>query len=174
VNRAPDFPAPILGWRTWLVVRRGEGLRLTSVVQPTVWEPRRELVSECLAQRRLLSLRRRRHRDVGAPDAECSCGIYAASDAEFAGQYAFDHGLQRRDAEACAIGQVSLWGRVLRCPRGWRAEFAYPARLFVPIRADDTIATRWFETLAFDLTEYGVPVELLSHRGERDLVHSLA
>jgi hypothetical protein len=174
VSRAPDFAAPIVGWRTWLVVRRGEGVRLTSVVQPTVWEPRRELVSECLAHRRLLPFRRRRHRNVGAPYAGCTCGIYATRDADFARQYAYNHGLPHRDSDACVIGLVSLWGRVLRCSRGWRAEFAYPARLFVPVRADDAMATRWIEHLAFALTDYGVPVELVSYRGERNFVHSPA
>ena len=174
MSRTPDYAAPILGWRAWLVVRREEGPRLRSVVQPIVWEPRRELVSECLAHRRLVSFRRRRHSDEGGgPDAKCTCGIYAASDAAVAGQYAFNRVLQHRDTEASVLGLVSLWGRVLKCPNGWRAEFAYPSRLFVPTRADDPIAARWCEKLAFALTDYGVPVELVSHRGEGDFVHSL-
>jgi hypothetical protein len=174
VRLAPDFADPIVGWRTWLVVRRPAGPRLASVVQRTVWEPRRELVCECLAPRRRLSFRRRPAHLQGSPDSGCSCGIYASTDAELAGQYVFSGEFECRPALARVIGLVSLWGRVLKCPRGWRAEFAYPARIYIPLHEDYAIWSTRVEELAFALTEYGVPVEVVSHRGERDLAHSLA
>ncbi len=35
------------------------------------------------------------------------------------------------------VGQVSLWGKVILCERGYRAQFAYPKRLIVIGSAED-------------------------------------
>lgn len=171
---APDFAAPIVGWRTWLVVKGADGLRLGSVVQPTLWEPRRELVGECLDRRRLRRFRRRKHNRHHAPDFSCSCGIYASRTTELAGQYVFTAEFERRHVVGRVIGLVSLWGRVLACRRGWRAEFAYPARIYVPLDAEDVRRSSRVEELALSLADYGVPVEIVTHHGEPDLLQSLA
>lgn len=172
---APDFAAPIVGWRTWLVVREADALRLASVVKPTLWEPRRELVGECLRDHRSLWLFRRRTRSGhGAPHFWCSCGIYASKDTKLAGRYVFTREFERRHVVGRVIGLVSLWGRVLACARGWRAEFAYPRRIYVPMEAEEVSASERIEELALSLGDYGVPVEIVSHRGEPDLLHSLA
>jgi hypothetical protein len=175
VTVAPDFAAPIVGWRTWLVVKGADGLRLGSVVQPTLWEPLRELVGECLAHHRLVwFFRRRRRSDHDAPHLRCSCGIYASKDAQLAGQYVFTREFERRHVVGRVIGRVSLWGRVLACPRGWRAQFAYPERIYVPMEAGEVSVSKPVEEVALALGAYGVPVEIVSHRGEPDLLHSLA
>src|SRR5204862_2748901 len=44
---APDYFEPTVGWRAWLVVQTPEGLRLSSVLYPTVWMPRQEEVAVC-------------------------------------------------------------------------------------------------------------------------------
>jgi hypothetical protein len=57
------------------------------------------------------------------------------------------------------VGRVSLWGSVVECVNGWRAENAYPERLFVPQfewRSEEQAAS-----VAADLADYRVPVELL-------------
>jgi hypothetical protein len=170
---APDFAEPVVAWRTWRVVRAPEGLRLGSVVYPTVWEPRHEVTCDCLAtKRRLWPLRRRVREDHDPPEAACTCGIYASRDVALASRYAFSLGFEGRGTVARVIGLVALWGRVLACERGWRAQFAYPRRIYVLHRrnADE----RPFLDLAFALAGYGVPVELVPHRGERDLIRSLA
>jgi hypothetical protein len=53
------------------------------------------------------------------------------------------------------IGTVSLWGDVVECERGWRAAFAYPSRLFVPLGFPGAAEQ------AVGLADYGVPVELV-------------
>ena len=53
------------------------------------------------------------------------------------------------------IGTVSLWGDVVECERGWRAAFAYPSRIFVPLGVPGAAEQ------AEGLTDYGVPVELV-------------
>jgi hypothetical protein len=51
------------------------------------------------------------------------------------------------------VGEVSLWGTVVECARGFRASSAYPLRIHVPAEA----AKRNGELVA-GLSEYGVPV----------------
>jgi hypothetical protein len=173
MTRAPDFAAPIVAWRAWLVVRQQGRMRLSSVVRPTLWEPRRELVGECLAcAPRLLPWRRGR-RAHESPGTRCGCGIYATSDPEVAGQYLDRSAIPRWGVAGRVIGLVSLWGRVLECERGWRGERAYPARIYVPVLSREVAAWRRVEEVAFSLADYGVPVELAAHRNARELVHSL-
>lgn len=171
---APDLAAPIVAWRAWRVLQHAEGLRLASVVQPTVWEPRRRLECQCLSRRRTWLLGRRRDRHE-APHAPCTCGIYATTRVDLAGRYVPPPApeLEEPATVARVLGRVSLWGRVLACRRGWRAQFAYPARIYVPHDAALGDA-RAVEELAFALTDYGVPIEIVAHRGERDLLHTLA
>lgn len=170
---APDLAVPIVGWRTWRVVGGPHGLRLSSVMYPNVWEPRQELQCTCLrAPRRIWQLRRRPRATHDAPHAQCTCGIYAAKDVAFAGRYAFASDFESRGTITRVVGLVALWGRVLACKRGWRAQYAYPSRIYVPYRGREK-ESRLVE-LAFTLAEYGVPVELMPHCGERDLVRSLA
>jgi hypothetical protein len=174
VTVAPDFAEPIVAWRSWRVLRSADGPRLASVVRPTVWEPRRELVGECLTQRRRVWVFGRRTPTVhDAPDLGCGCGIYATEDAALAGLYVSVAEPEHRHVPTRVIGLVSLWGRVLACTRGWRGELAYPARIYVPMPADDPDSSP-FEELAFSLADYGVPIEIVSYRGRRDIVRSIA
>jgi hypothetical protein len=97
----------------------------SSVVLDTPWAPRRRAVAD--------------HdfdlgaRCLGHVDLNCSCGIYAFNDP--AG--AFNYLLQVRDrllgrSVDVALGTVSLWGRVVECERGYRAQYAYPHHFYLP------------------------------------------
>ena len=56
------------------------------------------------------------------------------------------------------VGSVKLWGKIVEGSQGWRAQKAYPERLWVPYEA-------WH--LAPSLRDlYGVPVELKNFLGE--------
>jgi hypothetical protein len=107
-------PAPLSleeveGWRAWSVVERDGGFVLSSLTRAETWEPGRPFVATC----------NRKHHD--APGARCSCGVYAAAD---------PNELARLGRIAgAAIGQVSLWGRLVEHSRGYRAATAYPTRL---------------------------------------------
>lgn len=79
------------------------------------------------------------------PHPECSCGIYATTDHKHPD-------LDRSDV----WGEVYLWGEVLVCETGYRAEFAYPKRLFVP-SLESRLARKMGDALR---AEYGVPVEV--------------
>lgn len=112
---------PIEGWRTWnLSVDTADGPLLHPARPgPDAWWPRRPLEAKCRASP-ILSLFRRPH---DAPDAGCTCGIYAARSLES----------MERPRPAWppppVVGTVSLWGRMVEHELGWRAALAYPSRL---------------------------------------------
>lgn len=162
---APDYLEPVEGWRVWAVVDRGGRTRLRSLFFDLLWERGKPASAVCLHRRLSLPLPRRYRRTVhAAPDEGCSCGIYATSR-----QSAL---LSYLDG-ACAVtgevwrvfGRVALWGEVVECEAGWRAQTAYPTHLFVPWtqprhrgRRSASDAERVWE----ELLGYEVPVELVS------------
>jgi hypothetical protein len=152
---APDFVAPVVGWRVWLVTRHAGDFRLRSVLYPTPWIPREPMIGSCAPGR---PGRMMRH---AAPTLECSCGVYAAASLDEALGYFDGHAPGVEDAVYRVIGRVALWGTVVEGERGWRASHAYPERLYVPAEPLDRAATVSGGAVALALTDYGVPVELL-------------
>jgi hypothetical protein len=175
---APDELVPRSGWRVWDVVELDGALRLCSLAFWTIWLPRHEATALC----------RRALVDSGvgglpphdAPQASCTCGVYATRTALQALTYSRSV-RRRRDTVHRIAGRVSLWGTVIECENGWRATHAYPAALFVP-----TARPRRFgfghglvrpslpvEEIATRLGGYGVPVEIVDCSGTRGLAQAL-
>jgi hypothetical protein len=103
------------------------------------WPPYKAIEAICTA--------RKKH---DAPDEHCQCGIYA-----------FDTPTHSDlDDNAWIWGEVALWGDVLVCQSGYRAEFAYPQCLFM---TDDGLKITRRTREAIEQT-YGVPVHLVDHR----------
>jgi hypothetical protein len=166
--RAPDFVEPTNGWRVWLVVEQESELRLASVLYPTVWPVREELVAECRPRARALG------RAHGVPGARCRCGIYAAASVEDAASYFDGRGPSTLREVYRVIGRVALWGSVVEGERGWRAAHGYPSRLYVPSRSLGGPSTVTAGEVALALTAYGVPVELLDAMTKRRVSAELA
>jgi hypothetical protein len=169
--RAPDAIQPEVGWRVWDVVELDDSLRLCSLAFWTIWLPGVSARATC---RRSLINPGRAPVGHGAPDLACSCGIYAARSARQVLAYA--RGFQpRSDTVHRVLGTVSLWGTIVECQGGWRAERAYPAALYVPTsrrrrRLGRRLAPRLpIEDVAFGLADYGVPVEIVDCSGDREL-----
>jgi hypothetical protein len=109
-----------------------------------------------------------------APDEGCRCGIYAAATAAEAAASVSDPARPRDGIVHHVIGRVSLWGTVVECERGWRAERAYPASLAVPAPVAQApkrhllrprrqrTPSRPAGEIARALCAYGVPVELVA------------
>lgn len=125
--RAPDLVEVITGWRGWTLSRCG---RLEALGKDTVWPAKRALEAECQRGGTM-------SRYVGsvshhlAPAWDCTCGVWAFKDldrlvAALGSQYS---GVR-------VIGTVSLWGRVIETENGYRAQYAYPAELWL---LDDTL-----------------------------------
>jgi hypothetical protein len=101
---------PVVAWRAWRLRREGVGaLRLQPAFRGPPWGPLEPVRARCV--------RRRRH---DAPKRRCTCGLYGFRDGSEVGL---------GGTRLAAVGQVSMWGRVVEHDLGFRAEFAYPARL---------------------------------------------
>jgi hypothetical protein len=158
---APDYTEPLLGWRSWFLVRLAGAARLCSSCYSTVWEPRRALVASC--------------REHTAPSEGCECGIYASSSPREAAPFLICPSRARVRAVGRVVGQVALWGNVVECTEGWRGALAYPVHLYVPTGPHLRSGTeqgvgRWWKPtyrplpvseLETALGVYGVPVEFL-------------
>ena len=119
---APRAPLrePITGWRVWNVSDDGPGPRLWPAGSGVdEWQPRHPVEARCGALR-ILTWGIGKHT---APDLRCRCGIYASR--------SLDVFERPRPAwpPTPVVGTVSLWGTVVEHERGWRGQFAYPARL---------------------------------------------
>jgi hypothetical protein len=79
-----------------------------------------------------------------APCAECACGIYSWTEN------------MTRTGLGSLYGEVYLWGDVLICEQGYRAELAYPKTLHI-VCPQTRSAVRMRDALA---DAYGVPVTL--------------
>jgi hypothetical protein len=153
VSAAPDVyvgPA-FVGWRSWRILpfeRLGEpsSVRLCASGTrgiPKVWEPGQ-------ATRALCGKFSTTHE---APSPGCECGVHAYRTRERAEAHleSFREG-NGADVLGWAFGRVSLWGRVVECEHGWRAEYAYPYA--VEVHADPNVADAV-------LRLYGIDVERL-------------
>jgi hypothetical protein len=112
---------PIVGWRRWNLV---DGAEAAPVLAPAgsgvdTWPHKRAAEARCGAPRLL----RRGFRPHPSPDFSCTCGIYVSNE--------LDVGERSTPAypPPPVVGTASVWGRVIEHERGFRAEFAYPARL---------------------------------------------
>jgi hypothetical protein len=143
--RAPDLVGHMEGWRAWNVSaqlpRFGTAPKLYSVTHSSYyWQPRKLSRAICSQD------------PSHVPGEKCGCGFYAAKDLD----HLLTLGYSNYDAEAsgqfCVVGQLAMWGKVIEGSQGWRAEKAYPVKLFVPFEA---------HYLAKPLSDaYGVPVQL--------------
>jgi hypothetical protein len=116
-----DGTEPILGFRAWRLVVSSDGPRIGPTTPRPVWPPREAPAATCTGTHTRLYMvfdpTAAPHR---SPDQGCTCGWHAVRDAST---------LVRPGGPAGVVGQVSLWGKVIEHARGFRAEFAYPARL---------------------------------------------
>jgi hypothetical protein len=141
---------PIVGWRVWRVVEiktlaAGRELRLAAAGRyglPPHWPPLQPITAVC-------SKFNSRHE---APWPSHECGVYALRTRRLTEERleSFVDSTNGDKAEAWAIGQVSLWGRVVECERGWRGQYAYPYALTV-LSDDETLARRLAAVYAVDV-----------------------
>lgn len=127
----PDFLEVEIGWRAWkLDPARLPGLASVSHKE-AVWTPGEAMAAVCTKTHHV-SGNKMVPVEGDIPGKRCSCGLYAARN--------YGHlrsmGYHRYDARGFTIvGKVKLWGRVVPGTQGWRSEFAYPERLYLPFEA---------------------------------------
>ena len=141
----PDYISPIIGWRVWRWY--ASGLRS---LNGKPWSPGQPLAAKCGAGNA--------HDAHEPPQADCTCGVYAAKSLDHLRQI----GLDRYGV----LGEVNLWGTVVEHELGWRAQFAYPKTLFL---SPDLIPsdTKEMEARLGALAAYDIDIFILS--GERKI-----
>ena len=120
----PVVVEPVVGWRIWNLSEdtaedmAGPRLWPAGAGGDLAWPPRRPVEARCTIPRWL-----RTGGPHEPPGLGCRCGVYAAR--------SLDVFARERPAwpPPTVVGRASLWGRVVDHDRGWRAQFAYPARL---------------------------------------------
>jgi hypothetical protein len=85
-----------------------------------------------------------------APAEDCDCGIYAAADLDTLRS----HGLCLSPG-ALVVGEVNLWGAVLRAEDGYRGQYASPRTLSL---VEETVPSRSRSSVLETLVAYHVPV----------------
>lgn len=119
MSGSPDFIEPFKAWKGLRADSEG---RLFSPMTTTPWPEGEALVATC---------ERKRHTP---PVTSCGCGIYAVKtfeDLHDAG-YNWSYWSISDDEKVWVIAKVKLWGRIRPGRIGYRAQFAYPEKVYVP------------------------------------------
>jgi hypothetical protein len=127
---------PIVGYRDFGIKHGGVLVSRNGVV----WPYGRPLVATCHP--------RSQPKKHIAPKIGCSCGIYAFDSPDH-------HDLEMASE---VWGEVYLWGDVLICESGYRAQFAYPKTLFIRSNHYHSDVAKELENL------YRVPVIKVNER----------
>ena len=114
-QRVPDGIDPIVGWRAWNV----RGGMLTGLAYTKPWEPRKQLEAVCGGNDGEDEKCNR------CPSKECNCGVWAFPSIESLNTALAGY------ADVSVFGEVYLWGRIIECTNGFRAQFAYPKELWL-------------------------------------------
>jgi hypothetical protein len=168
----PDYFEPVIGWRSWAVIRSGADFRLRSIAFTDVWPVGEAFVAKCYEEvsRFPLRLWPRLPRHVPVT-FDCDCGIHAAADVVAAAAYLHLYeDVPQRSICHRALGRVALWGTVVEGDLGWRASRAYPQQIFLPgIGAKRRVG---LEAIIAGLSVYGVPIEVFDGAG-RSFAHQV-
>ena len=107
---------PIIGRRLWRVARdrNTASLVLQSIHFSMTWEA--EMVAKCQVSGEVWGTSRHKS---GAPGLDCACGLYAMLMDHTIGEWWHAVG-----GRVHASGDVALSGRVIKCTRGYKAQYA--------------------------------------------------
>lgn len=104
----------VVGWRVWRVVN-DPFIPLQSTFMSSMWRPGQPMGACC-------SAKQLRH------------GIHAYDMRERAEEYWRSETQAYFRSTPFVFGEVNLWGRVVIHENGYRAQFAYPKRILVPVK----------------------------------------
>ena len=108
---------PLQGYRGWYVVNAGDGagFALRSLHAGHIWSPQVEAV--CLQS--LTVFYRGPDGAHVSPDPACSCGIYAQLPEQPLTEWD-----RMKQGRVTASGTIDMWGRIIQCERGYKAQYA--------------------------------------------------
>ena len=118
----PDYISPVVGYRVWQWNTTG-----LKSLNGEPWLPGRPLAAQCrvVARGTIVGRTKAVHSADELPHSACSCGVYAAKNLGHLRQFGYQ--------EHSIHGEVYLWGTVVEHKLGWRAQFAYPKSLSLPL-----------------------------------------
>ena len=114
--KIPDFVQPIVGYRCWKVSPTSKAGRLLAIGVTKEWpagKPIQATNRGCTKS----------HSDI--PGLNCECGMWA-----FKTLADLKDAISEYTHMDLVAGQVYLWGRVIECEFGFRAEYAYPKEIW--------------------------------------------
>ena len=117
--KIPDYISPVVAYRVW----RWDETGLYSL-NGEQWLPDRPVEARCRVAPGARHVRFVDSTDE-VPDRNCTCGVYAAKNLEHLRRLGY--------ADRGICGEVYLWGKVVEHKLGWRAQFAYPKNLVLPL-----------------------------------------
>ena len=108
---------PLLGYRGWHVVNSGDGIgfALKSLHASYIWDRRVEAV----CHQAMTVFYKGRFGGHISPDPYCSCGIYAQLP-----EHPLSEWDKLKQGRVSASGTIAMWGRVIQCERGYKAQYA--------------------------------------------------
>lgn len=120
----PDFIAPFVGWKGLHANQSGQ-LFSPQNRDDALWPPGAAFEARCSA-----------HPEHQPPDPRCSCGVYAVKSFEALERAGYNWAAEYHDADRgdclAVVAEIKLWGRIRRGTIGYKGEFAYPLRVYVP------------------------------------------
>ena len=139
---------PIVGWRQWNFMFPHF---LANVGNDTLYVPREKMEARCLQYSNFFGNSIRKDHEGAAPQPNCGCGIYAFKTKEQL--------LHETDAVFHKVrivyGEINLWGTIIEHETGYRAQYAYPKRLWCSSTIEPLAG--WIGYV------YGVPCEVMPH-----------
>lgn len=143
----------------------------TASAGDVTWQPGIEQHASC--RRHQPWLRRRRARlGHAAPATNCSCGVWAVRTPTHAASALDIYGRSWKPLHR-VLGRVSLWGTIVEHDHGWRAQFAYPAELFIPRRRLHGPDVLDVGALVDALSAYDVPIHVVEAGARGTLAREL-
>jgi hypothetical protein len=108
---------PLLGYRGWHVVDAGDGkgYALKSLHVSFIWD--RQVRAFCHYQAAMFL--NGKHNGNISPDPGCSCGIYAQLP-----EHPISEWDTAKQGKVSASGTIAMWGRIIQCERGYKAQYA--------------------------------------------------
>ena len=131
--------APFVGWRCWKLMLPAY---IGDANGTCIWDPQTRQDAYCRFNDRAFQ-------PHDAPQLDCTCGIHAARTLDDLLRMGYTRGYY------AVVGTVALWGKVVECENGFRAQFAYPTELFYNFKPK-TLNNQAQELVAADLLAFRI------------------
>ena len=120
-----------------------------------LWHPGQSLAARCRAST-VVGRAEAADDAHDVPQEKCTCGVYAAKNLDHLRTMGYvQHGI---------CGEVYLWGTVVEHKLGWRARYACPKNLFLPLEMLP-ISMGMLEARLNTLVAYGCDIHVLGEEG---------